>query len=146
MLFYFKHEIPLFQVLMSLKVFKFDTKNLFKFFKFSGTKLGRGGQALVQKRGQVSIGGLTKFLPDGGPPVLPQKTLPVLLEVLLQGVKQNLFLGKGWGLGKGKNIFGSLSLGLGLSPGGRALGCVAVGPKGQTDELIVNESLSNLGP
>ena len=38
-----------------------------------------GGQALVQKRGQVSDGGgnLTKFLPDGGdPPVSPrEKTL-----------------------------------------------------------------------
>ena len=59
---------------MSLKVVKFDTKILFKFFKFSGTNLGWGGQALVQKRGQVSDGGgLAKFSPDGGPPVPPGK-------------------------------------------------------------------------
>ena len=35
--------------------------------------LGWGGQALVQKRGQVSMGGLTKFSPDEGTPVRDQE-------------------------------------------------------------------------
>ena len=36
--------------------------------------LGWGGQALVQKRGQVSDGGIDKISPDGGdPPVPPAK-------------------------------------------------------------------------
>ena len=42
------------------------------------TSAGGGGQALVQKRGQVSDGGgLAKFLPDGGDPPVPlqEKTL-----------------------------------------------------------------------
>ena len=57
-----------------LKSSQIRHKNVFKFFKFSGTNLGGGEQALVQKRGQVSDGGrLTKFLPDGGPPVPPGK-------------------------------------------------------------------------
>ena len=74
---YFKHEIQLFKVLLSLKVVNFDTKMYPNFFKFLGTNLGwggGGGQALVQKRGQVSDGGeLAKFLPDGGTPSLPRK-------------------------------------------------------------------------
>ena len=57
---YFKHEIQLFKVLLSLKGVKFDTKIYFNFFKFLGTNLGGGGgggQALVQKWGQVLDGG-----------------------------------------------------------------------------------------
>ena len=75
---YFKHEIQLFKVLLSLKVVKFDTKMYLNFSNFRGrTSAGGGGQALVQKRGQVSDrGGLAKFSPDGGTPQSPQeKTL-----------------------------------------------------------------------
>ena len=36
-------------------------------FKFLGTNLGWGGQALVQKWGQVSDGGLTNFCWMGDP-------------------------------------------------------------------------------
>ena len=55
---YLKHEIQLFKVLLSLKVVKFDTKMYFNFSNFRGqTSAGWGGQALVQKRGQVSDGG-----------------------------------------------------------------------------------------
>ena len=67
---------------MSFKVVKFDTKMYLNFLKFSGTNLGWGGQALVQKRGQVSDGGgLAKFLPDGGdPPVPPPGKNPDLYQ------------------------------------------------------------------
>ena len=81
---YPKHEIQLFKVLLSLKVFKF--------FKYLGTNLGGGGggQALVQKRGQVfgwGGGGLTKFSPDGGTPSpLPRK------KTLGNCIRQNCFV------------------------------------------------------
>ena len=66
---------------MSLKVVKFDTKMYLNFSNFRGrTSAGGGGQALVQKQGQVSDGGggLAKFLPFcqmGGPPSPQEKTL-----------------------------------------------------------------------
>ena len=47
------------------------------FSNFRGQTLAGGGQALVQKRGQVSDGGgLAKFLPDGGTPQYPQEKNP----------------------------------------------------------------------
>ena len=53
------------------------TQNVLNFFKFSGTNLGgEGGQALVQKWGQVSDGGLTIFCQMGGPPS-PQEKKPL---------------------------------------------------------------------
>ena len=61
---------------MSLKVVKFDTKMNLNFSNFRGRTSaggGGGGQALVQKWEQVLDGGLTTFLPDGGPPVPPRK-------------------------------------------------------------------------
>ena len=61
---------------MSLKVVKFDRKMYLNFFRFSGTNLGWGGQALVQKRGQVSDGGdWQNFRQMGGPPSPQEKTL-----------------------------------------------------------------------
>ena len=54
---YFKHEIQLFNVLLSLKVVKFDTKMYLNFSNFRGRTSAGGEQALVQKRGQVSDGG-----------------------------------------------------------------------------------------
>ena len=53
-------------------------KNVFKFFKFSGTNLGWGGTSLGPKMGtSVGWGGLAKFSPDGGtPPVPPQEKNP----------------------------------------------------------------------
>ena len=63
---HFKHEIRLFKAFLSLKVVKFDTKMYSNFSNLRGrTSAGRGrgmGQALVQKRGQVSNGGMTKSL------------------------------------------------------------------------------------
>ena len=62
----------LLKVLLSLKVVKFDTKNVFKFFIFLGTNLGWGGQTLVQKRGQVSDrGGIGKIFAGWGEPPSP---------------------------------------------------------------------------
>ena len=71
---------------MSLKVVKFDTKMYLNFSNFRGRTSAGGGQALVQKRGQVSDGGgLAKFLPDGGPPSPPQeKTLVELAQHAVQ--------------------------------------------------------------
>ena len=72
---YFMHEIQLFKVLLSLKVVKFDTKIYLNFSNFRGQTWG--GQALVQKWGQVlDGGGLAKFLPDGGTPQSPQGKNP----------------------------------------------------------------------
>ena len=59
-------------VLFSLKVVKFDTK-MYLNFRGGASAGGGGEQALVQKRGQALDGGLTKILPDGGPPVPPWK-------------------------------------------------------------------------
>ena len=70
---------------MSLKVVKFDTKMYLNFSNFRGRTLAGEGQALVQKRGQVSDGGggIGKiFAGWGDPPVPPpppprkKKTLP----------------------------------------------------------------------
>ena len=73
---YFKHEIQLVKVLLSLKVVKFDTKMYLNFSNFRGRTSAGGGQALVQKRGQVSDGGggIGKiFAGWGDPPVPPRK-------------------------------------------------------------------------
>ena len=70
---YFKHEIQLFKVLLSLKVVKFDTKMYLNFSNFQGRTLAGGGQALVQKWGQVSDGGgIGKIFAGWGTPVLPK--------------------------------------------------------------------------
>ena len=70
---------------MSLKVVKFDTKMYLKFSNFRGlTWAGGGGQALVQKRGQVSDGGIGKIFagwgdpPVGLPPEKKKKKKPVI--------------------------------------------------------------------
>ena len=69
---------------MSLKVVKFDTKMYLNFSDFRGRTSagGGGGQALVQKRGQVSDGGgIGKiFAGWGGPPSPPQEKNPVLVS------------------------------------------------------------------
>ena len=73
-----KHEIQLFKVLLSLKVVKFHTKMYLNFSNFRGQTSAGGGQALVQKRGQVSDGGdWQNFRRMGGPPQSPprKKTL-----------------------------------------------------------------------
>ena len=74
---YFKHEIQL-KVLLSLKVVKFDTKNVFKFFKFSGTNLGWGGDKPWSKNGdKCQMGGIGKiFAGWGGPPQSPPGKKP----------------------------------------------------------------------
>ena len=60
---------------MSLKVVKFDTKMYLNFSIFRGRTSAGGGQALVQKRGQVSDGGIDKIFAGCGPP--QEKTLRV---------------------------------------------------------------------
>ena len=62
---------------MSLKVVKFDTKMYLNFSNFRGRTSAGGGQALVQKRGQVSDGGdWQNFRRMGDPPVPPQEKNP----------------------------------------------------------------------
>ena len=57
---------------MSLKLVKFDTKMYLNFSNFQGQTSAGGGQALVQKRGQVSDGGdWQNFCRMGGPPPVP---------------------------------------------------------------------------
>ena len=59
-------------VLLSLKVVKFDTKMYLNFSNFRGRTSAGGGQALVQKRGQVSDGGgWQNFCRMGDPPSPP---------------------------------------------------------------------------
>ena len=73
---YFKHEIQLFKVLLSLKVVKFDTKMYLNFSNFRGQTSAGGGQALGPKPG-TSVGwGIGKiFARWGTPPVPREKTL-----------------------------------------------------------------------
>ena len=77
---YFKHEIQLFKVLLSLKlikIVKFDTKIYLNFSNFWGWTSAGGGQTLVQKWGQVSNGGIDKIFTRWGTPQSPhEKTLP----------------------------------------------------------------------
>ena len=64
---------------MSLTVVKFDTKMYLNFSNFRGRTLAGGGQALVQKRGQVSDGGdWQNFCRMGGPPQSPPGKKPWL--------------------------------------------------------------------
>ena len=52
-------------------------KNVFKFFKFSGTNLGWGGDKPWSKNGdKCRMGGLAKFSPDGGTPQSPPEKNP----------------------------------------------------------------------
>ena len=69
---YFKHEIQLFKVLLSLKVVKFDTKMYLNFSNFRG-RTSAGGDKPWSKNGDKCQmgGGLAKFLPDGGTPQSP---------------------------------------------------------------------------
>ena len=62
---YFKHEIQLFKVLLSLKVVKFDTKMYLNFSNFRG-RTSAGGTSFDPKQGQLS---------DGGTPQSPQEKI-----------------------------------------------------------------------
>ena len=75
---YFKHEIQLFKVLLSLKISQIWHKNVFKFFKFSGTNsAGGGGPSLGLKTGtSVRWGDWQNFHQMGDPPVPPGKKKP----------------------------------------------------------------------
>ena len=64
-------------VLLSLKVVKFDTKMYLNFSNFQRrTSAGGGGQALVQKQGQVSVGGIGKIFAGWGDPQSPPGKKP----------------------------------------------------------------------
>ena len=69
---------------MSLKVVKFDTKMYLNFSNFRGRTSAGGGQALVQKRGQVSDGGgdCQNFRRMGGDPQSPQEKKTLLAPYL----------------------------------------------------------------
>ena len=61
---------------MSLKIVKFDTKMYSNLSNFRGRTSAGGGQALVQKRGQVSDGGIGKIFAGWGTPQSPQEKNP----------------------------------------------------------------------
>ena len=61
---------------MSLKVVKFDTKMYLNFSNFRGQTSAGGGQALVQKRGQVLDGGIGKIFAGWGDPPVPPGIKP----------------------------------------------------------------------
>ena len=60
---------------MSLTVVKFDTKMYLNFSNFRG-QTSAGGQALVQKWGQVSDGEIYKIFAGWGDPQSPQDKNP----------------------------------------------------------------------
>ena len=62
--------VCMFKVLLSLKVVKFDTKMYLNFSNFGGQiSAGGGGNKPWSKNGdKCRMGGLAKFLPDGGTP------------------------------------------------------------------------------
>ena len=71
---YFKHEIQLFKVLLSLKVVKFDTKMYLNLSNIWGRTSAGGKDKPWSKNGDKCwMGGLTKFSPDGGTPQSPPK-------------------------------------------------------------------------
>ena len=59
---------------MSLKVVKCNTEMYLNFSNFRG-RTSTGGQALVQKRGPVSDGGIDNIFAGWGPSVPQEKTL-----------------------------------------------------------------------
>ena len=61
---------------MSLKVVKFNTKMYLNFSNFRGRTLAGGGQALVQKQGQVSDGGIDKIFTGWGDPPGEKNPVP----------------------------------------------------------------------
>ena len=65
--------MQLFKVLLSLKVVKYDTKMYLNFSNFRGRTSAGGGQALAQKRGQVSDGGIDNIFAGWGDPQSPQE-------------------------------------------------------------------------
>ena len=87
---YFKHEIQLFKVLLSLKVVKFETKLYLNFSNFRGRTSAGGGTSLGPKTG-TSVrweGGIGKiFTGWGDPPVPPRKK--TLIHPLIIVIKHN---------------------------------------------------------
>ena len=74
---YFKHRnTKLFKVLLSLKLVRFDTKMYLNFSNFLGQISAGGGQALVQKRGQLSNGGIGKIFVGWGDSQSPPEKKP----------------------------------------------------------------------
>ena len=69
---YFKHEIQLFGT-SELKSSQIWHKNVFKFFKFSGTNLSWGDKPWSKNRDKCRMGGFTKFSPDWRDPHPPTK-------------------------------------------------------------------------
>ena len=63
-------------VLLSFKVVKFDSKMYINFSNFRGQTSAGGAQALVQKWGQVSDGGIGKIFARWRDPQSPQGKKP----------------------------------------------------------------------
>ena len=69
-----KHEKKLFEVLLSLKVVKFDTKMYSNFSNFWGrTSAGGGGTSLGPKTGTSVRWGIDKIFTGWGTPSPPRK-------------------------------------------------------------------------
>ena len=86
---YFKHEIQLLKVLLSLKVVKFDTKMHLNFSNFRGGT-SAGGTSLGPKTWTSVRWGIGKIFADGGTtPVPPGKKTLQNYQVLLFLNKEN---------------------------------------------------------
>ena len=77
---YFKHEIQLFKVLLSLQVVKFDTKMYLHFSNFRGRTSAGGGNKPWSKNGDKMGGGIGKIFAGWGTPHSPpRKKNPVII-------------------------------------------------------------------
>ena len=65
---YFKHEIQLFKVLLSLKVVKFDTKMYLNFSNFWGRTSAGGDKPWSKNGDKCRTGGIDKFFARWGTP------------------------------------------------------------------------------
>ena len=71
------------------------------FSNFQGQTTAGGGQALVQKWGQVSDGGIDKFFAGGGPPVPPGKK-PCTWKKVKHHIKLQTYKQRDMHVGKSK--------------------------------------------
>ena len=75
---YFKHEMQLFKVLLSLKVVKFDTKMYLNISNFRGRTSAGGDKPWSKNGDKCWMGGLTRqnFSQIRGPPPVPPGKKP----------------------------------------------------------------------
>ena len=83
---YFKHEIQLFKVLLSLKLVKFDTKMYLNFSNFRGQTSAGGDKPWSENGDKCRMGGgIGKIFARWGTPSPPRKK-PCLLSTLDEGL------------------------------------------------------------